>query len=571
MDNSPLAAKRRRTASPDGSEDDEPPAFVYTGQPEKEIPKNITHVAFDPSVQAIGDWAFTNCKLLQSIDIPATTTVKTIGVEAFSGCDSLVNVRLHTGLRSIGRSGFLECRALLEIELNHGLESIGAGAFEECESLRTISIPLTVETIGDDVFQDCVSLTSVSFHNESMMQSIGRRAFCRCESLQHIDLPRGLRMISFCAFAGCDNLKTALIPDTVEIIDASAFDSCRGLVKVHLCQGLVSIGARAFARCISLGAIALPSTIEVVNSHAFKDCTGLLGVEIPTGTKITIRKCCFEDCTSLINVSVPNSDENHVSNTAFSGCKLLVDLYRHDDETIDPIASLRERFANLPVHNACYNASMTSVDKLTQIINESTNLMEGENVADAFGLSPLHVAATSANLREDLFECLLERYPVEVLWHCDNYGKTATDYLLAHTSEKAVPLIQVALQRSILDTMSSWGLPKWRTELDLHTTSIPSDNDTKARNAHVHGIFQYLGSCTRVEVTSLIEQALWKMRMSGELREDDDSETDEMYRENCRLQCGSQIVIENVIEYLWHCESRSDTALSMFPLCNNWK
>ncbi|CAJ1941055.1 unnamed protein product [Cylindrotheca closterium] len=561
MDNSPVSKRRRKTAS------DKSVLFLYTGQPESKIPKNITHIAFDPCVQEIPDWAFTDSKLLQSIDIPAT--VKSIGVESFSGCDSLTKVSLGTGLRNIGRSSFFQCRAMVAIQLNHGLESIGGGAFEECESLMTVAIPSTMETIGDDVFQDCASLTSVIFQDEGLMKRIGRRAFCRCESLQQIELPRGLTEINFCCFSGCDALKTVSIPDTVETIDTSAFDSCRGLVDVHFRQGLARIGTRAFARCISLSAISLPFTVHSINSHAFKDCTSLLGVEIPEGVLNCIDPGSFDNCTSLITVSVPALHRYVMSGSAFSGCRLLV----KDDNDEAEIDAIRHRFDNLPVHHACYNASMTSVDKLTQIINETTNSMEGKNLEDHLGLSPLHIVATSASLRVDFFECLLDRYPAEVIWHCDNYGKTAIDYLLAHTSSKAVSLIQVALRRSILDKIPSrWGLPMWRTKLEGHIGSMPSDNDTRARSAHLHETFQYLGYYARIEMTSLAELALWKMRMSsscghvkGEFEIDDQN-----YRKNCKLQCGSEIVIENMIEYLWNGESsRSDTSLSMFPLCGN--
>ena len=560
-ESSPPSKRSRRSSSQARSDEDSSEAFVYTGQSESEIPKDLTQVVFDPSVQDIGDWVFTNCKLLQSIEISETVT--SIGVETFSGCDALVNVQFHRGLRSIGRSAFFGCRALAEAHFSvAGLEYIAAGAFEECESLRTVSIPSSVETIGDDAFQDCASLTSVSLCEG--LRQIGRRTFCRCESLTHIDLPRGLKIVPFCAFSGCDALKTASIPNTVNTIDTSAFDSCRALVEAQLSEGLISIGARAFAMCISLSAVALPSTTERVASHAFHGCLGLLGVEIHDGTDVAIAEECFDGCRSLINVFLPMTSLD-VSHKAFSGCKLLEEDSWLDGATGSHVVSkLRNRFDNLPVHRASYNASQTAIDELNSLLSSSRNLKE-DNLEDFYGLTPLHIVATSANLRDDIFECLLNRYPLEVIWHQDRYGKTATDYLLSHASNEAILLIQLALRRLIAGTMSNWGLLRWRDELELRCSSIPRVIGTGTRKTHIHAIYEHLGHCINIEATSLMEQALWKLRMKSEQKAD--SENDHSYRVDCRLQCGSGIVIENVIKYLWNDEAKSDTAFSIYPLC----
>lgn len=56
-----------------------------------------------------------------------------------------------------------------------------------------------------------------------------------------------------------------------------------------------------------------------------------------------------------------------------------------------------------------------------------------------------------------------------------------------------------------------------------------------------------------MEVTSLLELVLWKQKMQKEKEEvaqnsnDDDSTS---FREDCRCQCGSDIVIGNVFGYL---------------------
>lgn len=68
-------------------------------------------------------------------------------------------------------------------------------------------------------------------------------------------------------------------------------------------------------------------------------------------------------------------------------------------------------------------------------------------------------------------------------------------------------------------------------------------------------------------MTSLMELSLWKVRLS--IPRKGASENDVGYRESCRYQCGSDVVVNNVIGFLWDDnESETCTALSVYPLCS---
>mmetsp|Transcript_31415 Transcript_31415/g.75757 ORF Transcript_31415/g.75757 Transcript_31415/m.75757 type:complete len:90 (+) Transcript_31415:917-1186(+) len=56
-------------------------------------------------------------------------------------------------------------------------------------------------------------------------------------------------------------------------------------------------------------------------------------------------------------------------------------------------------------------------------------------------MTPFHVLATSVALKPDMLGCLRAKYPVEILFHKAHNNKTMLDYLLMHTSSKAVLLI----------------------------------------------------------------------------------------------------------------------------------
>lgn len=88
---------------------------------------NIKKVTIGESVTMIGDYAFWECKGLESITIP----------------DSIV---------SIGYSAFMGCANLTNVIISNSINTIEARTFYNCTSLKNISIPESVEYIATDAF-----------------------------------------------------------------------------------------------------------------------------------------------------------------------------------------------------------------------------------------------------------------------------------------------------------------------------------------------------------------------------------------------------------------------------------
>ena len=113
--------------------------------------------------------------------------LRVIPEAAFEGCDKLTGVLLHEGLHFIGDYAFGNCRSLqsvklpssvtkldgwafygsglIEVHLKEGLQVIGNYAFADCTVLRSVTIPSTVTKLGIYSFAGCSNLSEVVFQS----------------------------------------------------------------------------------------------------------------------------------------------------------------------------------------------------------------------------------------------------------------------------------------------------------------------------------------------------------------------------------------------------------------------
>ena len=176
--------------------------------------------------------------------------------------------RLH--LTEIGVQAFTDCKSLESIEIPNGITRIGDYAFEGCKSLKNITIPNSMEIIGCEAFAGCKSLTSIEIPDSVI--SIKRYAFAGCWSLKNIKIPNSVTKIEDCTFFDCRSLTSITIPGNVKRIGDNVFEDCKLLTSVTISDGVESMGDYVFKGCDSLKSIEVPDSVTRIELYTFEGC-----------------------------------------------------------------------------------------------------------------------------------------------------------------------------------------------------------------------------------------------------------------------------------------------------------
>ena len=340
--------------------------------------RSITSLSISASV--IGERSFTHCTGLTSVDFSG---VQTIEYAAFSDCENLTFI--NTGYANIGISAFQRCTGLVSASIGANSvsadgTSIGNYAFLDCSNLTSVKIRNTVHSIPDNTFNGCYNLNTVildatrilalngSSKNTifgeqvteyiigdtayvfggSFVDKIPENAFAGCRNIKTITICNSVTSIGEAAFSGCTGLTSMTIPNSVTSIGLSAFSGCSSLSSVHISDiaawcaisfdnsdanplynahnlylnetlvtdlvipnGVTSIGNYAF-ECSSLTSVTIPNSVNSIGSNAFRGCGGLTSVTIPNSVT-SIGEWAFGGCTNLTEIDVAADNPNYSS------------------------------------------------------------------------------------------------------------------------------------------------------------------------------------------------------------------------------------------------------------------
>lgn len=311
---------------------------------------NLTSVTMGNSVTQINYMAFMNCNRLINLEVPSsvttigdrafytvlnviyhgTATGSPWGARCINGyvddifvyqdstktdlmaCLPSVtgHVTIPTTVTSIGLNAFYGCQGISSITIPATVTSIKGEAFFGCTSLTEVTIPNSVNDIGRLVFRGCTGLTAVNVVSDNASYcSINGVLFDIDKTKLFIypegkrgayTIPDGVISIEYSAFTDCINLTAITIPNSVARIEDYAFNECTGLTSVTMGDSVTSIGYATFYKCQGLTSIELPSGISNIGDWAFAECSGLKSITCKAITPPTCTNHSFKgDYSSL--------------------------------------------------------------------------------------------------------------------------------------------------------------------------------------------------------------------------------------------------------------------------------
>lgn len=339
------------------------------------IPSDVSHIAekafydllwgykngiLPDALESIGDYAFYSASLA-SITIPVT--VSSIGIGAFSGCDSVTSIIVEEGnttydsrnacnaivetssktliqgcsttvipsdILNIGEEAFYGCYNLTNVIIPEGVTSIGKSAFQVCSNLATINIPSTVTAIGEDAFNACLGLEKVTIDSEIIggladshsmgylvewakmvyvKDGIEANYIAKKYYLVNTDLTGYKKYINenqttedFEFKITSENTVTLVgyIGSATEVTVPSTIEvEGKEFTVTTIGVEADSSWDGAFGHESDITSIVLPTTITSIGDYAFAYCSNLTNISIPSGI-LSIGRSPFSSCNKLV-------------------------------------------------------------------------------------------------------------------------------------------------------------------------------------------------------------------------------------------------------------------------------
>ena len=213
-------------------------AFDYIMQ------NDITNVNFGGDVEIIS--------YVDGNDYQVTSVSRSNNGSGFANYQN--RIILLSNLTNIGDWAFSSCINLTSIEIPSSVTSIGSRAFAECRGLTSIEIPSSVTSIGDTVFSNCKELETINVDNNNTKYESPNN----CNAI--------IEKETKTLIVGCKN---TTIPNSVKIIGDFAFYKCTSLESINIPDSVTSINQWAFAYCTALTNIFIPNTVTTMGNFVF--------------------------------------------------------------------------------------------------------------------------------------------------------------------------------------------------------------------------------------------------------------------------------------------------------------
>jgi hypothetical protein len=436
-------------------------------------------------------------------------SVLVIPERAFFQRCKLETIELHDGIREIGLMAFINCRALREVHLSDEVERIGVNAFAFCEFTKFRSPPL-VTTIPNGMHCHCTCFFSLEL--PEIIIQVGQYACYNCQSLRNIALASNT-MVGVNTFQLCRDL-LHIFGSEEAIVNAlrNRFDG----LPIHCKMYYISYYPVVLEEIRN---IFMSENGELHPSGLQQDCLGM--------TPLHILACSTVQCLELYQFIVDNFPGNLIVEDTWGATPLLYAIWGDAPNKI--VEFLVNRHQSLyPNHDFNWNDMLITLGRanaskcvIQNLIDVQQRLSPGYNINWDHILGVL-AAETEYEMNPKTF-CFLTRCSIAT-----------------RVNAIGVKHFRDAMVDDWMGDDHDFSREEWRTE-------------TLTKLEYYESEYWRLK-----EITSLLELALWKLRMDNSTLEQGDvigrgnkkmkfDQSD--FRLQCRVNCGANHVVENVWPY----------------------
>ena len=139
--------------------------------------------------------------LPETVYLPKTYNEKAVTVVAagaFIG-SGVKNVCIPSNIKTVGENAFYGCESLESVYFYKGVEEIQAGAFYNCKGLKELNLPSSLKVIGNSAFCN-ISISRLKLTEK--VESVGEFAFAYCGDLISVYISHSVSSLASNAFVG---------------------------------------------------------------------------------------------------------------------------------------------------------------------------------------------------------------------------------------------------------------------------------------------------------------------------------------------------------------------------------
>jgi hypothetical protein len=501
--------------------------FVYTGEGGADVPEDVVRVRVDPSVTSIPAKAFLERREL--VEVELSEGLVEIGEESFMWCDqSITKINIPNALRRICDEAFYGSLRT-PIFLNDGIESIGAFAFASC-IFTNFRVPPLITVIPNYMLFNCESMFSLEL--PEIIMEIKGWTFYRCYCLRNVAIPPNVIIGGDRIFVDEDmEANNDQISDLLQLFGSEA-----AIIR-ELQHRFDRLPIHRLVYYLSYHQGVLQRLLEAINMRSGQRRTLRVKLD-PTGNN--------QDCIGMTPLHILVCSSVHD-----------LEVYRLIVENYPANLIIEDRWGALPLLYAFWGAAPTDIIEF--LLKSYQSLyprykFNWTNMAETMGRCD-----TPKERIENLLNIRLLHFPDQPLdW----------DYLLdefVHPSNLYMPgrpfqeRMRYLFKCGLSERVEALAFKLWRDHITnmIQTSKFEFKGDNSGILREIRAkLASFEDELPQLkEVTTMLELALWKIRMKSHNGEKSrcqkKSKTDESsFRQQCRVACGADVVMGYVLPFL---------------------